>query len=496
MDSCFQHIPLGSSLPLENPHAVSVSFPKLQDVIGYEENDPEILAQLKNGYPRFFKNKLVQQLEDWVREKKEIAEDKILFPITSLKAKTILESLLVEKFSSVEFENTCFLVLPKNYNRLTELHKMAQHLGAIISSRQAEKLLFEQHLIPQIFDEEKSKAIHPEQEIKNILAKAYPAEEDNIFLTNTGTNAVFAAIEALSQIQKKEGKTMNVQLGWLYLDTIEIIQKRSDESIVFVNIHKKEQFEKWLSEHHEKVGNIIAETVSNPLLQCLDVEWLFNLCKKHQIGLILDNTMATPHCIDVLPYGDVVVESLTKFACGKADVMMGAVIINQHSGFKNDLQKEITQYLLSPYEADCSRLALEIIDYKNRMKTICENTSQLFQYLKEQPYVAEIYSVHEENSWQNFQKIKKENQGIGLLSVVFKKTFKDCYNTLNIAKGPSLGTEFTLAMPYTYLAHYQWLKTDEGLHQLENIGLPKDILRISVGTEPIECLIAEFEKLK
>ena len=54
-----QHIPLGNSLPVNNPHSVSVSLPTLEDVIGYEENRPEILNQLKNGYPRFFKNKMV-----------------------------------------------------------------------------------------------------------------------------------------------------------------------------------------------------------------------------------------------------------------------------------------------------------------------------------------------------------------------------------------------------------------------------------------------------
>lgn len=72
MDNCFQHIPLGNSLPLNNPHAVSVSLPKLEDVIGYEENNPETIAQLKNGYPRFFKNKLVSQLENHVRKEHQI----------------------------------------------------------------------------------------------------------------------------------------------------------------------------------------------------------------------------------------------------------------------------------------------------------------------------------------------------------------------------------------------------------------------------------------
>lgn len=496
MDSCFQHIPLGSSLPLGNPHAVSVSFPKLQDVIGYEENNPDTISQLKNGYPRFFKNHLVEKLEKEIRKEFDLNEKKIIFPITSLKAKEILENIFNEKFDYVEFEDVCFLLFNKGHAHLEQIQKMIQHVGAIISSRQAEKLLFERGILTHLFEEEKSKANHPEQEIKNILAEAYTAEKDHIFLTNTGTNAVYSAIEALSQIQKKEGKTLNVQLGWLYLDTIEIIQKRSDESFVFVNIHQKEQFENWLAENHKKVANIIAETVSNPLLQCLDVVWLSALCQKYQIGLILDNTMATAYCAEVLPYCDVVVESLTKFACGHGDVMMGALIIHSNSVYKDALIEKVQDTILPSYEEDCKRLAFEIQDYASRMQKISENTSALFDYLKNQDFIGKIHSVYEEDSWQNFQKIRKNNHHIGLLSIEFKKPFEDSYNTLNFAKGPSLGTEFTLAMPYTYLAHYHLLQNEAGRDYLKEIGLPKDLLRVSVGTEPIECIIAELEKLK
>ena len=71
-----------------------------------------------------------------------------------------------------------------------------------------------------------------------------------------------------------------------------------------------------------------------------------------------------------------------------------------------------------------------------------------------------------------------------------------CYDALNFSKGPSLGTEFTLAMPYTYLAHYDLLQTEEGKKFLEEAGLDARIIRISVGIEPIEDIINEFEKIK
>ena len=76
-----------------------------------------------------------------------------------------------------------------------------------------------------------------------------------------------------------------------------------------------------------------------------------------------------------------------------------------------------------------------------------------------------------------------------------KKDFKEVYDKLNFAKGPSLGTEFTLLMPYTYLAHYDLIVSKEGKEFLEKINLPINLLRISVGVENIDEIINEFEKV-
>lgn len=491
-----QHIPLGNSLPVNNPHSVSVSLPTLEDVIGYEENRPEILNQLKNGYPRFFKNKMVQKLEEHVKNLHQIDDSKMVFPITSINAKKLIENLLEDHFESITFENVCFLILPKNHEKIIQVKKIIQNIGAIISSRNAEKILFEKGIINELFKEERLETEQPEEEITKILSEAYSAKKENIFLTNSGTNAVFSAIETLTQIKRKEGKTLNVQLGWLYLDSIDIIKKRSDESFLYFNIHQKEQFENWLAENHQKVANIISETVSNPILQCLDLPWLSNLCKKYGIGLILDHTMASPFCAEVLQYCDIVVESLTKFACGNANILMGAVMVNENSPYQDQIKSEIEKYTLKPYLLDCQRLAFEMQEYEERMQKISKNVSQLYDYLKTQDFVEKIYSVYEENSWQNFQKIRKNYNHIGLITIIFKKPLEECYNALNFSKGPSLGTEFTLAMPYTYLAHYDLLQTEEGKKFLEEAGLDARIIRISVGTEPIEDIINEFKKIK
>ena len=62
------------------------------------------------------------------------------------------------------------------------------------------------------------------------------------------------------------------------------------------------------------------------------------------------------------------------------------------------------------------------------------------------------------------------------------------YDALRISKGPSLGTEFSLACPYTLLAHY-----DE-MDWVENCGVPRDLIRLSVGIEPIDQLTKALQE--
>ena len=164
-----QHIPLGNSLPVNNPHSVSVSLPTLEDVIGYEENRPEILNQLKNGYPRFFKNKMVQKLEEHVKNLHQIDDSKMVFPITSIHAKKLIENLIEDHFESITFENVYFLILPKNNEKIIQVKKIIQNIGAIISSRNAEKILFEKGIIKELSKEERLETEHPGEEITKIL---------------------------------------------------------------------------------------------------------------------------------------------------------------------------------------------------------------------------------------------------------------------------------------------------------------------------------------
>lgn len=493
MENYLRHIPQGESIPFCNPHAVSVSFPKLQDVIGYEEGNPEVKSKMKSGYPRFFRNKFVDMLVEFIRLDHEISLEKVVVPITSLKAKVILEMMTRRIFDFIELDGNVFLILDRKETKLQEYLDLIRNAGLIISSRKAEETLFKNLLLDTVFNEEKLNYNQAKCNILNTLSEAYGTSVlDGIYLTNSGVNALFAANEAVLKLQQGKGKTRVVQLGWLYVDSVEIISKRSKNPHIQVNVHDLSQLENWLAENHQSVAVVVTESVTNPLLHCVDLPRLYALCEQFDVKLIVDNTLGTAYGVEALPYCDILVESLTKFACGKGDVLMGAVIVkDQVASCKEEIQK----YIIPPFEGEVKRLGFEILDYESRVTLISQNTIQLEAYLREKSEIKEVFSVLHPNSVDSFMKVQKDGLVPGLISITFRKDLAHYYDKIRLAKGPSLGTEFTLAMPYVYLAHYDYLVTNEGVEKLKNLGLDKNLLRISVGTEPIEQIIDVFEEV-
>ncbi|MEB3801916.1 PLP-dependent transferase [Flavobacterium columnare] len=326
MYNYLKSIPCGESIPFNNPHAVSVSLPTIHDIISYEEGDKKMLEKMQSGYPRFFRNKLVQRLVDYVRKKYEVTEYYLILPISSQKAYHILCELIHVKLDFIELLNCVFIRIKSDHHLLKPVNDYIRNAGFVISFRQAENVLINLGLIRQIYQEEKTKFLEANRNIHTILGQAYNVNDDAIVLTNSGANAVFLVCETIIQKGILEGKNKVVQLGWLYLDTMEIVQKRSPNTYWQVDVYNLEALEIWLKKNHKRISLITTEVVSNPKLDCVDVKKLYSICKKYKIKLLLDVTLITPFNFNVLEHCDIAVESLSKFACGKGDVLMGVIV--------------------------------------------------------------------------------------------------------------------------------------------------------------------------
>ncbi len=495
-DSVFKHIPCGETLPINNIHAVSVSMPNLQDVIDYEEQTPEILEKIKSAYPRFVLHPYLKLLANYIKQKYEVSNTYEVVLLSSQEAvKIVSNKYFIHNKIQIEEPFGVILVL-KGTTQLQKVLTFIQHVGCNLSSRFAQDYLFEVGILKEKYQEELEKEELALEIVKKTLAQAYKQPISNVGLAPSGMNAIYSVVRGLKKIQEKNNRTILVQLGWLYLDTMNIVEHHYNRTKKFLDISNLDKLEKYLEEHGVNVSAIITEIPTNPLLQSVDLVKIRSLCDKYNIPLIIDATLATPYNLNLKPYADIFVESLTKFACGNADVLMGAVILNEN--FKiSHMQGEFFKHLEMVYIKDIQRLAFEIKDYKTRVKKISLNTKKLVKYFKTCSYIDKIYYCLSSENEKNYKVAMIDKQSYsGLISVTFNKDFRTIYDNLNFAKGPSLGTEFTLLMPYVYLAHYDYIQTAKGREFLKQIALPINLLRISVGIEEIEEIIKEFQRVE
>jgi len=497
MNEIPEHIPCGFSIPTNNPHAVSASLPTIAEVIGYEDKQASVMRKMQSGYPRFFMNKFVQAVRTNVIDTKNVTVEYNLIPVSSVHAVSLIQNQLGIEVQIVSDQGFDFIKIEKLSDDLAAVKSFIQNNGLNPSSRKAEDYLLRNGIVAEAFIEDNEEASDAETIVRSYLADAYEVHSsDGVTLCNTGMNAVYTAFEAIKQVQSKKGRTLFVQLGWLYLDTIEIIKKYSNDHYFQLTANDLDELENWLAVHHREVAGIFTEVPNNPLIQCLDLPRLNRITQKYGIPLVIDATIATPFNMEILAYSDIVTDSLTKFACGHGDVMMGAIVLNPKSEIAMACSELIPSIVEKPYIRDVQRLAFTIKKYKSRVEKISLNTGALLDYLHHSSKITAIYSALNPAYLDNFLAVRKNVTALpGLISVLFDKKLHHYYDQLRLPKGPSFGTEFTLAMPYVYLAHFDLLHTPEGRSYLEGIGLKSELLRISVGTEPIEEIIRVFEEL-
>lgn len=469
----------------------------MKDVIGYEEHDAALLSRLESAYPRFRRNHLVAKACDEFCKSNEVPPGHVVFPVSSAKVGERISHLLGKGIPSIEYRGLHFLAVPNTEITLkSSIQSFLQHTGGITSSRQAEDFLLREGILENEFIEEKEDPESSERIIQQTLADAYDSRREDVFLMNCGMNAFYSAFEALRQHREANGRTIFIQLGWLYLDSMEIIKKYSSRHLQHFGLLELEALAAYLSEHHREVAAVMTEIPTNPLIQTVDLPGLSALLKKYQIPLAIDTSVGSAYTMNIMPYCDIVIESLTKFAGGHTDGLMGAVILNPASEHAQAIKEELRTISEPPYLKDIQRFAWSIQGYKCRIEKISENAKILIPYFQQAKIIRQVYWALEGKSGDNFRKIQKAEGRIpGLVSLVFDGPLQAYYDRLGMLKGPSFGSEFTLGMPYVYLAHYDLLRTTEGRGELASLGIESELLRVSIGINSAENIISDFECL-
>lgn len=335
----------------------------------------------------------------------------------------------------------------------------------------------------------------------------------DVYLFPTGMSAIFTAHRLLLELDSiRVRRTANsnfskspigyggqymktVMFGFPYTDTLSILRKFNHCHFI-PNMDLQELLK--ILQSGEQILAVFIEAPSNPLLQMCDIVELYKLSKLFGFYIVVDDTVGGFTNVDVLPYCDIVVSSLTKIFSGDSNVMAGSLVLNRQSKlyqFALKFFEKSYEYLL--WCEDCIMLERNSRDFVSRSLHINETTEwiidNVFKKYENNGLVKKVfypkYSTPQTKA--NYDKVKTSNGGYGeLFSVVFHNeadatVFFDC---LDLCKGPSLGTNFTLACPYAIIAHYNELDV------IKQYGIDRWLIRVSVGLEDKKYLQAKFEE--
>jgi cystathionine gamma-synthase len=212
---------------------------------------------------------------------------------------------------------------------------------------------------------------------------------------------------------------------------------------------------------------------------------------KH-IPLVIDDVVATPANIDVSPFADLIATSLTKFVVGTCDAMAGALVCNPRSPFYAELKALVRAHheeLLWP--EDAAVIVANASGFVQRMEQHNRNGLEIAKRLRAHPAVERVWYPKWEFS-EAYEAVRRPQGGYGALITFLPrdadKRSSAIFDRLEVCKGPSLGTVFTLACPFTLLAHYTELEW------AESCGVSRNLIRLSIGLEDPDELWRRIER--
>ncbi len=257
----------------------------------------------------------------------------------------------------------------------------------------------------------------------------------------------------------------------------------------FVNMSNKQNV---LDKINSKTKLIWIETPSNPMMNIVDIEAMVSIAKGNDIMVCVDNTFATPYLQNPLDLGaDVVMHSVTKYLGGHSDVVMGA-LVTSNSKIANEMYRIQNSSGAIPAPMDCFLVLRGIKTLHVRIQRHCENAEKVADFLKSHPKVDKVY-------WPGFEEhlnhdiAKKQMRGFGgMISFNLKENqLEDALKVVSKVKVFSLaeslgGVESLIGHPVT-MTHASIPKEIR-----EESGVVDSLIRLSVGIEDVEDLIADL----
>jgi cystathionine gamma-lyase len=244
----------------------------------------------------------------------------------------------------------------------------------------------------------------------------------------------------------------------------------------------------------ENTKLIWIETPTNPTMRIVDIAAAATIAKANNLLLVVDNTFASPYLQNPIDLGaDIVMHSATKYLGGHSDVIMGALLTNRQDLFdKLAFIQNSCGAVPGPMDSFLVLRGLKTLHL--RMKAHCENGRKVAEYLKNHPKVEVVY-------WPGFADHPNHE--------IAKKQMRDFGGMISFStKGATLESTFKLASSFKVFSLAESLGGVESLinhpatmthasipkAERDKAGVTDTLLRLSVGVEDAEDILADLEQ--
>ncbi|GMR48754.1 hypothetical protein PMAYCL1PPCAC_18949, partial [Pristionchus mayeri] len=271
------------------------------------------------------------------------------------------------------------------------------------------------------------------------------------------------------------------------------VAPRNGLEVTFIDITRKEEIEGACKRNTKMIW---FESPSNPVLTVVDIQGVVDVIRKANpaVIVVVDNTFMTPYFQRPLSFGaDVVVHSLSKYINGHSDIIMGCAMTNRED-IRDRLFYQQTALGAVPSPYDCSQVIRSIKTLHLRMKAHYENALAIAQWLEKNSLVEKVlYPALPSHPQHELH--KKQTKGMsGVIAFYLKGgleeslRFFDAIKVITLAE--SLGGVESLASLPARMSSHKGMPREE----LERMGITDNLIRLSVGCEEKEDLIADLDQ--
>ncbi|CAG8867019.1 L-methionine gamma-lyase [Pseudomonas fluorescens] len=239
---------------------------------------------------------------------------------------------------------------------------------------------------------------------------------------------------------------------------------------------------------------IYFETPANPNMQLVDIAMVAGIARAHGILTVVDNTYCTPYLQRPLELGaDLVVHSATKYLSGHGDITAGLVV--GHKALVDRIRlaglKDMTGAVLSPQDASLLMRGMKTLSL--RMDRHCSNAQQIAEFLERQPLIEMIHYPGLPSFPQHELAQRQMRKPGGMIAFELQGGIEAGRRLMNafqlFSRAVSLGDAESLAQHPASMTHSSYSEQERARH-----GISEGLVRLSVGLEDIDDLIADMDQ--